>query len=113
MENFKSYLIGFALSLLLTLTAFGVVIEHWLVGSILVLAILGLTFVQLGVQLIFFLHLDLRAKQRWNLAIFISTVGLILILVVGSLWIMKNLDYRHMSPADINDQIFHNEGFQK
>jgi cytochrome o ubiquinol oxidase operon protein cyoD len=72
-----------------------------------------LALIQLWVQLTFFLHLNLEANNRWNLSIFISTVGVVLILILGSLWIMQNLDYRHMSPQQLDSYILQTEGFQK
>src|SRR5258708_779181 len=90
---FRSYVIGFVLSMLLTVGAYVVVITKMYTGTILVfvLALLGLT--QLIVQLLFFLHLGQESKPRWNVVFFISTIGIILILIIGSLWIMNNLNY--------------------
>ena len=92
----RNYVTGFIFSILLTLTAYLVVAMHLLAGSVLIVVIVGLALIQLWVQLIFFLHLDREKGPRWNLAIFLSTVGIILILVAGSLWIMNNLNYNHM-----------------
>lgn len=105
----KKYITGFILSIILTLTAFLLVMQNLLSGPALVLVILGLALIQLWVQLIFFLHLDLEKGPRWNLAIFISTVGIVLLLVVGSLVIMKNLNYR-MTPAQMNQYILNQSG---
>lgn len=102
-SNFRvaSYVVGFILSVLLTLSAYLLVSQHtsghhtfltqrFIIGTILVLAM-----VQLIVQLIFFLHLGREAKPRWNLQVLIFAAGVVLILVLGSLWIMANLDYHH------------------
>jgi len=105
----KHYITGFILSIALTLTAFLLVMRHLLDGPVLVLAILVLAIIQLWVQLIFFLHLDTEKGPRWNLAIFLSTLGIVLLVVVGSLVIMKNLDYR-MSPAQMNQYILNQSG---
>jgi cytochrome o ubiquinol oxidase operon protein cyoD len=108
----KNYIFGFIISIALTLTAFGLVINRLLSGQVLVLVICGLAVIQVCVQLIFFLHLDQEKGSPWNLSAFLATVGLILVLVVGSLWIMNNLNY-HMSPSDMNNYIIHDEGIQK
>ncbi|MEJ0021845.1 MAG: cytochrome o ubiquinol oxidase subunit IV [Candidatus Doudnabacteria bacterium] len=102
--TFKSYFLGFVLSAALTLTAFIAVIRHLLPASNLIFVIMGLALIQLWVQLVFFLHLDYEKGPRWNLAIFISTIGIILIVVVGTLWIMKNLNY-NMTPAQVDKYI--------
>lgn len=108
----NSYVIGFVLSLLLTFTAYFAVVNQMLGGWMLIAAILGLAFIQLWVQLIFFLHLWQESKPRWNLIIFLSTVFIILILVVGSLWIMNHLNYQMESPTEVNNYIIKDEGIQ-
>jgi len=46
--------------------------------------------------LIFFLHLGIESKPRWNLLVFYFMVVVLAILLYGSFWIMSNLDYRMM-----------------
>lgn len=114
----KSYIIGFVLSLVLTLTAAGLVWEHvrsghavfshpFLAGAIIVLAI-----VQLFVQLIFFMHLAGESGPRWRLGALLSTAGIIAIIVVGAIWIMGHLNYNMMaSPAQMETYIQSQDGF--
>jgi len=104
---FKQYSLGFALSVLLTLGAYFIVDRHLLTGGVLILTIIALAIIQLWVQLIMFLHLGTEAGPKWKLAAWLSTLGLILIVVIGSLVIMQNLSY-HM-PAD--HEIIEDEGF--
>ena len=113
MGKFKSYLLGYLLSIALTAAAFLIVINRLLLGWDLIIVVVCLAIIQLWVQLIFFLHLGVEENSRWNLAVFLSTAFLVLILVAGSLWIMNNLDYRHLSPSDQNNYILHNEGMQR
>jgi cytochrome o ubiquinol oxidase operon protein cyoD len=78
-----------------------------------VLAIInGLAVVQLFVQLYFFLHMGDESKPRWNLMAFLFMLLVLVIVVFGSLWIMKNLDY-HMSPSDTSNYMMHEEGIHK
>jgi cytochrome o ubiquinol oxidase subunit IV len=109
----RNYIYGFTLSILLSLTAYFMVLDHLLEGQVLVFAILALALIQFCVQLIFFLHLDQEVGPRWNLTIFLSTVSLIMVVVVGSLWIMNHLNYNHMSSQEQTDYILHDEGFKK
>ena len=88
-----SYATGFALSLGLTFSAYLIVVNHLASGSALTLSIFLLALAQLGVQLVFFLHLDKGSKSRWNLIVLLMTAIIVLILVAGTLWIMKNLNY--------------------
>jgi cytochrome o ubiquinol oxidase operon protein cyoD len=97
-----TYVTGFILSVLLTLTAFLVVKDKLLNGRGLILILLGFATIQLVVQLLFFLHLDKESKPRWNLMTFLFAALVLLIVVGGSLWIMNSLNYRMgMSPAEI------------
>jgi cytochrome o ubiquinol oxidase operon protein cyoD len=80
--------------------------------SAIVPAIIILAIVQLLVQLIFFMHLASENGPRWKLAVLISTVGIILIVVVGSIWIMNHLNYNMMAnPTQMNQYIQSQDGF--
>ena len=106
MPKFKSYLIGFILSLVLTLTAYFMVVNN-LASA--VWAIFVLAAVQLVIQLVFFLHLGQERGSQWNLVILLSTFGIVLIVVVGSLWIMQHLDY-NMTPSQMQQYINSQDG---
>lgn len=98
---FNAYLVGFLLSIVFTLVAYLLVVNHVLSGGILFSAIIILALVQLFVQLLFFLHMGQESKPRWNLVFLLSTISIILIIVIGSLWIMNHLNYNMMPPTDM------------
>lgn len=109
----RSYVIGFILSLLLTLAAFAAAVHPGLFrlgqGAI-VPAIIVLALLQLIVQLACFMHLGSGAR-RADLAVLVSTVGIILIIVIGSFWIMGHLNYNMMaSPQQMNAYIQSQDG---
>jgi cytochrome o ubiquinol oxidase operon protein cyoD len=109
MPTLKSYTTGFIFSVILTLAAYFAVVNNvsnWL-AIILVLAVL-----QVFIQLIFFLHINKGSDRGLNGMVFISTISIILILVIGSLWIMNHLNY-NMTPGDMNASMMHMEGMQK
>lgn len=97
----KPYIIGFALSIVLTLLAFFVVSQHVTSAMFsyeaVIIIILCLAVAQLFVQLFFFLHMGKEKGPKWNLAVFISFISLILMIVIASLWIMYHLNYNMMS----------------
>lgn len=112
-----NYVIGFVLSLGLTLTAFWLVHKHvanhheFPSDRFMVVAIMALAVTQLVVQLIYFLHLDSESKPRWNLGALLFMLMVLLIIVIGSLWIMSNLDYRMLgSPSQVNQYIQSQDG---
>jgi cytochrome o ubiquinol oxidase operon protein cyoD len=99
----RTYVTGFALSVILTLMAFILVKVHvdhhhgYPSDSFMMAALPGLALVQLFVQLVFFLHVGRESKPRWNAWALSFAITVVVIVVGGSLWIMSNLNYRMMS----------------
>lgn len=109
--SFSTYLTGFAASLVLTVLAFLLVGRHALGRKMLIGVIMLLALTQFLVQAIYFLHLGRETKPRWKLAAFVFMIGIVLTIVVGSLWIMANLDSRHgMTPTQTDKYIINDEG---
>jgi cytochrome o ubiquinol oxidase subunit IV len=96
-----SYLAGFGLAILLTLTSFGLVMSGALPPSDTVYAIFAAAIAQVLVHLHYFLHLDGSVAQRWNLTAILFTTLIIGIVVGGSIWIMYSLNYRTMDPFSV------------
>ena len=94
--TYKSYIIGFVISIILTLIPFALVMQGSLPKSSILFWISFAALVQIVVQLWFFLHLNTSSEQRWNLLAFALTVLITILLVGGSLWIMHNLEIRMM-----------------
>jgi cytochrome o ubiquinol oxidase operon protein cyoD len=97
----RTYIAGYILSIILTLTAFKVVDDDLLMGWGFTLTLVAFAVVQLFVQLLFFLHLDKERKPRHNLMAFAFMAMVLLIIVLGSLWIMDNLNYHVMTEEEI------------
>lgn len=108
------YLIGFIFSLVLTVAAYVVTLDNkrasWLITVLLFLVVL-----QMFVQLFFFLHLDEEQRPRYKLWSFVFMTGTLLIIVVGSIWIMFNMNYnmQHMSTDQKNEYMMreYDKGF--
>jgi cytochrome o ubiquinol oxidase operon protein cyoD len=109
-KTLHSYITGFILSIILTLVPYILVMDHLLTPVILVGVILVFAFIQLAVQLLFFLHMRQESKPRLNLIIFILFFGTILVVVVASVWIMQHLNY-NMSLIQLNNVMNEGEGF--
>lgn len=95
--SLKSYVIGFFSSLTLTGISFFLVTMKVLSGQYLIYTLVGLAITQAIVQLLFFLHLGQEPKPRWETLIFCFMVLILLIITLGSLWIMNDLNERMMS----------------
>lgn len=107
------YVIGFILSIALTLTAYAVVTSRAVMGVWLMITLAALALTQVVVQLIFFLHLGNEPKPRWKLAAFLSMLVVLVIIVGGSLWIMYHLDYNmmHMPREELQHRLDKEAGF--
>jgi cytochrome o ubiquinol oxidase subunit IV len=93
--SYRHYVIGFFLSILLSGVAFFLVMAG-LKGSAIVYSIIGLALLQAVGQMIFFLHLGKEAKPRWETLLVLFMVMVAAIIVVGSIWIMFDLNDRTM-----------------
>ncbi len=107
--NVKPLIIGFLLSLVLTLAAYYTVVFHAVSGKALQCLIMGLGGVQALIQLVLFLHLGMESKPRWTVTSFLFMVLVILIVVGGSLWIMYHLNYTMMPTMDMSSPMSYEE----
>lgn len=105
----RSYVTGFMLSLLFTAIPYYLVVDKTLSGNSLIAAILGFALLQMLVQIYFFLHLGRGPKPLYNIVFFASTIGLILVVVCGSMFIMEHLHY-NMAPSELPKKIAEDEG---
>ena len=94
--SLKSYLAGFALSLILTLLSFGCVMTGLLPHDMVKPGLLVFCVAQVLVQLVFFLHLSFAPAQRNNTLIGLFALLLIAIVVAGSLWVLHNMNVNMM-----------------
>lgn len=96
--TFKSYFVGFILSIALTLGAYFLVVQHSFSRHALIWTLVGFGIAQALVQLLFFLHLGSESKPRWNLLVFLFMTLVLVIVVGGTIWIMLDLNNRMMPP---------------
>jgi cytochrome o ubiquinol oxidase operon protein cyoD len=91
-----AYFIGFILSLILTGLSFLLVAFEVLPPQVLMYTIVGLALFQALIQMIFFLHLGQEDHPQWETMIFYFMVLVLAIIVLGTLWIMYDLNARTM-----------------
>lgn len=90
------YLLGFFASLVLTLLSFYLVWTRRMPANSLLYTIVALGFTQAAVQLRFFMHLGKESKPRWESISFFFMLTSLIIIIVGSIWIMYDLNQRVM-----------------
>lgn len=95
-SSIKPLIIGFIFSAILVFAAYRIISHMHLKHNWLLCGVVGLGVLQIILQLIFFLHIGLESKPRWNITMLLFTFLLVAILVFGSLWIMQNLNYNLM-----------------
>jgi cytochrome o ubiquinol oxidase subunit IV len=97
--NYRSYLIGLAYAIVLTLASFWASSTDFIYAPGVPVLLAVLAIAQMGVHLVFFLHISSAPDQTNNflaLAFGIFVVGLV---VFGSMIIMANLNHA-MMPMD-------------
>jgi cytochrome o ubiquinol oxidase operon protein cyoD len=95
--SFKSYSIGFILSVILTAIPFWLVMDNVIPkSSTLGVVLLVFAAMQMVVHVIYFLHLNARSESGWNMLAFIFTGTLLFIVMSGSLWVMYHLNHNMM-----------------
>jgi cytochrome o ubiquinol oxidase subunit IV len=92
-----SYLAGFVLAVVLTAASFWLVLHGGFSRETALLGLAVLAAVQIVVHLVFFLHMNTSSGQRWNVVAFAYTVLTVLIVIVGTLWVMHNVTMQMMS----------------
>ena len=98
-HGIRGYLVGLGLSVLATVVAF------YLSGTSLVwqpsipAALIVLAITQMGVHIVFFLHITTRPDSVNNVMALTFGVFIVFVLIVGSVWIMSNLNH-NMIPME-------------
>jgi cytochrome o ubiquinol oxidase operon protein cyoD len=99
----RGYLIGFALSVLLTAIPFWLIIGHEFThASTAALTVMAFAGAQMVVHMIFFLHMTPQAEGGWSLLALIFTLVIVGITLSGSLWVMYHLN-ANMMPMSVRD----------
>ena len=98
-EAVRSYLIGFALAVLLSAVSFYLARSTLVWAPSIPIALSVLAIAQMGVHLVFFLHITAGADSINTVMALAFGLLIVMLLVFGSLWIMSNLDH-NMLPID-------------
>ena len=95
--SFKSYIMGFILAVILTAIPFWLVMGNVIPkSSTLGVVLLVFAAMQMVVHVVYFLHLNARSENGWNMLAFIFTGTLLFIVLSGSLWVMYHLNHNMM-----------------
>ncbi|HEY1880299.1 MAG TPA: cytochrome o ubiquinol oxidase subunit IV [Caulobacteraceae bacterium] len=91
--------LGLAFSVVLTVAAFLLVHPNFIYGPDIPVALMVLAIAQMGVHLVFFLHVTTGPDNTNNVLALAFGVMVVFLIVAGSLWIMNHLN-QNMMPMD-------------
>jgi cytochrome o ubiquinol oxidase operon protein cyoD len=98
-ERVYGYLTGLGLAILLTATSFFVAGTDLVWQPSIPVALVVLAIAQMGVHLVFFLHITTGADNTNNVLALAFGILIVILVIGGSLWIMANLNH-NMMPMD-------------
>jgi cytochrome o ubiquinol oxidase operon protein cyoD len=94
----RNYLIGLALAALLTAASFLLAANHLIFwGPSIPVALIVLAIAQMGVHLVFFLHITTGPDNTNNVLALAFGILIVFLVVGGSIWIMSHLNTRTMA----------------
>jgi cytochrome o ubiquinol oxidase operon protein cyoD len=91
--------LGLGFSIVLTVAAFWAVGTHLIWGPAVPVALIVLAIAQMGVHLVFFLHVTTGPDNTNNVLALAFGVLVVFLIVAGSIWIMNHLNH-NMMPMD-------------
>jgi cytochrome o ubiquinol oxidase subunit IV len=95
------YTIGLVLAVILTATSFWAANTSLLWAPGIPLGLATLAIAQMGVHLVFFLHITTGPDNTNNVLALAFGVLIVTLVVAGSLWIMSDLNDNMMPPAEL------------
>jgi cytochrome o ubiquinol oxidase subunit IV len=99
-KGLRSYLLGLGLAVLLTAASFWAASTHLIYGPGISVAIVVLALAQMGIHLVFFLHITTDPDNANNVLALAFGILIACLVIFGSLWIMANLNH-NMLPASM------------
>jgi cytochrome o ubiquinol oxidase operon protein cyoD len=98
-QRVLGYLTGLGLAVLLTATSFFVAGTSLVWEPSIPVALVVLAIAQMGVHVVFFLHITTGADNTNNVLALAFGILIVTLVMAGSLWIMSNLNH-NMMPMD-------------
>jgi cytochrome o ubiquinol oxidase subunit IV len=99
MQSILGYVIGFGLAILLTVASFYMAQTTLVYGPSIPVGLVVLAIAQIGVHLVFFLHITTAPDHTNNILALAFGVLIVALLLCGSIWIMANLN-QNMLPIE-------------
>ena len=94
--NVLSYTAGLGLAVLLTIVSFVVAQTNLLWPPGIPVGLIVLAFAQIGVHLVFFLHIGTGPDNTNNVVALAFGLFIVFLVITGSIWIIANLNWNMM-----------------
>jgi len=91
--DFLSYTVGFVLAVVLTIMSFVVAQTNLLWPPGIPVGLVVLAFAQIGVHLVFFLHMGSGPDNTNNIIALTFGLFIVFLVIAGSAWIMANMSW--------------------
>jgi cytochrome o ubiquinol oxidase subunit IV len=95
-REIAGYLTGFVLAVVLTIASFWVTRTALIYGPALAVALLVLAVAQMGVHLVFFLHITTDPDNTNNVMALAFGILIVCLVVFGSIWVMGHMNQNMM-----------------
>src|SRR5499425_128929 len=99
--SYLTYTVGLGLAILATIGSFAVSQTDLLWPPGVPVGLVVLAIAQIGVHLVFFLHLGSGSESTNNILALAFGVLVVFLVIGGSIWIIANLDANTMSTLDL------------
>ena len=99
--TYLSYSAGLGLAIVATIGSFVVAQTNLLWAPGIPVGLIVLALAQIGIHLVFFLHLGSASDSTNNILALAFGVLIVFLVIAGSVWIMANLSYMMTMPADL------------
>jgi cytochrome o ubiquinol oxidase subunit IV len=107
-RGIRGYLVGLLLAAGLTVVSFYVAGTHLIWGPGVPVALIVLAIAQMGVHLVFFLHITTSPDSENNILALAFGVLFVAVVIIGSVWIMDHLNSNVMTKPQVTmPQVLH------
>jgi cytochrome o ubiquinol oxidase operon protein cyoD len=100
-QEIQGNILGLLLAMGLTIASFWAAQTHMIYGPGIALALLVLAVAQMGIHLIFFLHITTAPDNTNTILALAFGVLIVSLLVFGSLWVMSHLNQTMMPVSEL------------
>ena len=96
----QGYVIGLALASGLTIASFYIAATDVVWGPSIPMALIVLAIAQMGVHIVFFLHITTGPDNTNNVLALAFGILIVALVLFGSIWIMSHLNHNNMEPME-------------